>query len=230
MSKFILRTFLPDGFYDFVGCEITRPATRLFFHRHPNGINGLHPRCRQCRFPAKPPKPLPKIRYCSACKKPFPATTEYFHARSDRKSGIKSECKSCGDLRQRNHYASTIEEAHQEQKRYRDTDPERTKNRLREYRVEHPEKYLTYNRNRRARKMAAPGTHTAQDIQAQFKRQKGKCYWCGDKLDKYEVDHVVPLTRGGSNDPSKLVIACKPCNNSRHNKLPHEWPQGGRLL
>src|SRR5260221_523734 len=138
-------------------CKNPLPATLEYFHKHPRGISGLHPVCKKCRSTAKSPKPLPKIRYCSACKKPFPATTEYFHARGDRKSGIKSECKACGDLRQRNHYASTIEEAHQEQKRYRDTDPERTKNRLREYRVEHPEKYLTYNRNRRARKMAAPG-------------------------------------------------------------------------
>lgn len=82
----------------------------------------------------------------------------------------------------------------------------------------------------RARKRAAKGRHTAQDIQRQLNAQRRKCYWCGKRLDKYEVDHIVPLSRGGSNEPSNLVIACPPCNNSKHNKLPHEWPQGGRLL
>ena len=161
---------------------------------------------------------IPRKR-CTKCGDEYPATTDYFHARSDRKSGIKSECKSCGDLRQRNHYASNIEEAHQEQKRYRDANPERNKKRLREYRAEHPEKFLIYNQNRAARKKAAPGTHTAQDIQAQFQRQKGKCYYCHKHLTKYHVDHVIPLSRGGSNDPSNLVIACPLCNQKKHKNL-----------
>jgi 5-methylcytosine-specific restriction endonuclease McrA len=48
--------------------------------------------------------------------------------------------------------------------------------------------------------------------------------------DTYHVDHVVPLVRGGSDDPSNLVIACVPCNLSKGDKLPHEWKRSGRLL
>ncbi len=87
-------------------------------------------------------------------------------------------------------------------------------------------------RNRRAHKRAANGTHTAQQIQEQYTRQKGKCYYCQHKVKwgKHHVDHVVPLSRGGSNDMSNLVIACAPCNMSKNRKLPSEWPEGGRLL
>lgn len=86
--------------------------------------------------------------------------------------------------------------------------------------------------NRVARKKSALGTHTIQEIQDQHKRQKGKCYYCHQdvKWGKHHVDHVVPLSRGGSNDISNLVIACASCNLSKSDKLPHEWEKGGRLL
>lgn len=84
---------------------------------------------------------------------------------------------------------------------------------------------------RRARIRSAKGNFTIKDVEAQFARQKGKCYYCGSKVgDTYHVDHIVPLSRGGSNGPENIVIACPPCNLSKGNKLPHEWSQGGRLL
>lgn len=98
----------------------------------------------------------------------------------------------------------------------------------------HKEEAYEYNRTRRARKINAQGKHTAQDVQAQYTRQKGECYYaaCGhSKLGKvYHVDHIIPLSRGGSNGPENLVIACPTCNLSKHNKLLHEWVEGGRLL
>lgn len=36
------------------------------------------------------------------------------------------------------------------------------------------------------------------------------CAYCGEPAT--EVDHVVPLRRGGVDEESNLVPACKPCN------------------
>ena len=70
------------------------------------------------------------------------------------------------------------------------------------------------------------GSHTKQDILNQYHKQDGKCYWCSKIVDKtFDVDHVIPVTRGGSNDPVNLVISCRTCNRSRNNKLPEEWKQ-----
>ena len=33
------------------------------------------------------------------------------------------------------------------------------------------------------------------------------------------VDHVTPSSRGGSNDPSNLVVSCGPCNWSKGDKM-----------
>jgi 5-methylcytosine-specific restriction endonuclease McrA len=96
-------------------------------------------------------------------------------------------------------------------------------------------KARTRTLNRIARKKSAPGSHTTQDTHDQLKRQKHKCYYCGTKFAKgkhaYHVDHIIPLAREGtSNGPWNLVITCPTCNTSKGSKLPHEWPQGGRLL
>ena len=84
------------------------------------------------------------------------------------------------------------------------------------------------NNASRALRSVTGGSHTAADIAAQHARQKGRCYWCDEKVGRrYHVDHIVPLARGGSNDPENLVISCRFCNLSRGAKLPHEW--GSRL-
>lgn len=109
--------------------------------------------------------------------------------------------------------------------------PEKKREYAREYRKANPEKTRFWKARRRSRLLNASGSHTASDIRKQYRRQKGKCYYCHCKVGKsYHVDHVIPISRGGSNSPENLVIACQSCNQSKKDKLPHEWARGGRLL
>lgn len=52
-----------------------------------------------------------------------------------------------------------------------------------------------------------------------------KCAYCGKLLSTYTVtiDHVVPLSRGGTNDPENLRWCCKKCNTAKGSKLYDEW-------
>lgn len=82
---------------------------------------------------------------------------------------------------------------------------------------------------RRARELSAPGTHTKEDVELQYRMQNGRCWWCEKPVEKnYHVDHRIPLARGGDDSPGNLVISCPQCNQSKGAKLPHEWC--GRLL
>jgi hypothetical protein len=56
-----------------------------------------------------------------------------------------------------------------------------------------------------------------------FARDKFTCQYCGAKDQKLECDHIVPVSRGGSNDILNLTTACKACNSSKGNKLVDEW-------
>jgi 5-methylcytosine-specific restriction endonuclease McrA len=41
-------------------------------------------------------------------------------------------------------------------------------------------------------------------------------------MEANTCDHVIPVARGGSDDPDNLVAACKRCNFSRQDRLPEE--------
>lgn len=43
--------------------------------------------------------------------------------------------------------------------------------------------------------------------------------------DKFEIDHIKPLSRGGKHDVSNLQLAHPKCNRSKNNKLPEEYQQ-----
>jgi 5-methylcytosine-specific restriction endonuclease McrA len=111
------------------------------------------------------------------------------------------------------------EEIREKERLYRQTHVDVIKREHTEHRVE----YAARESNRRARKAGNGGTYRAADTAAQHERQHGRCYWCGKRLLKYHVDHVIPVALGGSNDPANLVVACPACNQSKNAKHPMDW-------
>ncbi|WP_415785339.1 HNH endonuclease [Deinococcus saxicola] len=58
--------------------------------------------------------------------------------------------------------------------------------------------------------------------------QRGCCFYCQSQLDfntarAVQVDHFIPLTRGGQNGPDNIVVACASCNGSKNDRMPWEW-------
>src|SRR5947209_2494181 len=97
-----------------------------------------------------------------------------------------------------------------------------------------------HTQRRRARLRSIEGTLTVQQIQGKLKSQHYACYYCFRKFEKrkdrtyiYHLDHTVPISRTDftpRNDASYVVLACPHCNQHKSDKLPHEWPEGGRLF
>lgn len=52
-------------------------------------------------------------------------------------------------------------------------------------------------------------------------RIRGLCVYCGGVA--HTRDHVIPLSRGGTNAPDNLVPACRPCNGEKGSLLVDEW-------
>jgi len=60
-----------------------------------------------------------------------------------------------------------------------------------------------------------------------FLRDQFTCQYCDEQLphrNKCTVDHVVPVSRGGTNVWSNCVTACGPCNVAKGDKL-HPKPR-----
>jgi hypothetical protein len=49
------------------------------------------------------------------------------------------------------------------------------------------------------------------------------CIYCGAGNRLIEPDHVIPKSRGGTNDRFNIVPACVSCNREKHDRTPEEW-------
>jgi len=45
----------------------------------------------------------------------------------------------------------------------------------------------------------------------------GKCFYCKGKAT--QTDHIIPISRGGTDEPTNLVPACRPCNSKKYANL-----------
>lgn len=59
---------------------------------------------------------------------------------------------------------------------------------------------------------------------ALFSRDAQLCMYCGDRLpvSLLSRDHVIPLSRGGTDGWNNVVTACKRCNNHKAGRTPEE--------
>lgn len=50
-----------------------------------------------------------------------------------------------------------------------------------------------------------------------FEKYGGRCAYCGEVLDHndFTIDHIYPLTKGGSNKGKNLVACCFACNRAK---------------
>jgi 5-methylcytosine-specific restriction endonuclease McrA len=103
-------------------------------------------------------------------------------------------------------------------------DPERIKARNRRWWKGNTDKARTYCAARRTRLRNGEGEFTDADIRAMLKAQSGRCVYCRANIaDCYTVDHVIPLSRGGSNWPANLQLLCASCNSSKCNRTHDEY-------
>ena len=63
----------------------------------------------------------------------------------------------------------------------------------------------------------------ARARQHRFERAHGKCEACGVYLQpaQWQCDHIVPLSRGGSNDITNLQVLCIPCHRRKTRRERH---------
>lgn len=132
---------------------------------------------------------------CSRYSETKPANREYFG--STPSGGLRGYCRSCMNAASR-----TYEANNKERRRERDA--------------------------KRAR--AGRGIRGSFDLSTKrnlFRKQHGVCSCCFEYIGRPEdgeVDHVVPLERGGSDLSSSLMLAHAQCNREKHKKtLVEHW-------
>ena len=65
-----------------------------------------------------------------------------------------------------------------------------------------------------------------------IKERGTSCFYCGRNVrgQSANIEHIIPLARGGTNTEENLTVACEHCNKSKHSKMPNEFIRLGQLF
>ncbi len=232
-------------------CKQFFPATTEFFNKHSRG--GLQPRCKPCR---KEDRKIYNDAHVEENRQYQQEHQEAARIRSRRfserhqeeeyirKKRYSETHREQERMRGRRHYEENREQERIRKRRYVEKNREKEQARQRRYYKTHLEKERARGRvnaqKRHAHQKNLEGQLSVQQIQSKLKAQKYQCYYCFHKFEQgpdrmyiYHLDHVIPISRpefAPRHDASYIVLACPHCNLSKHDRLPHEWPRGSRLL
>ncbi len=161
------------------------------------------------------------MKVCSTCKKDQP--DKAYSVCSKVKSGLNARCKTCEKNRHKKDYETNKSYNLEWAKNYRLSN---YKNRLE---IERKSRYknkvkIRPAKNARQRirnKVIQGGTYLILDKELR-KVYNSPCFQCGSMEDQ-SLDHIVPISRGGSHSVGNIMTLCLPCNKSKRAKLLVEW-------
>lgn len=154
--------------------------------------------------------------------------------------GLQARCKVCaaeGDRRSREHLSHDQRERMRRRKRaYYAKHPEASKRATQKWYTRHvttnkthyrtrknawqqqnADKFRAKEHRRRAAKQASSGQYTAVEWQALCRWFDQRCVACGTATS-LTVDHVLPLSKGGSNGIENIQPLCSSCNSRKKDR------------
>jgi 5-methylcytosine-specific restriction endonuclease McrA len=108
--------------------------------------------------------------------------------------------------------------------RYKDMTPEQRTEHNRKRRERHARQPDVRNKIERIRdhQKRAYGSLTKEVWAEVCRRYADTCIYCGS-TEKITIEHLQPISRGGTNEASNLAPACLSCNSSKRNKTYKEY-------
>ena len=192
-------------------CQCVKPLED--FHKNASSPDGRYSICRQCSNKTS------RIKRSSA---------EAKEQEKERSARYYQENKDRLLENRKKRYERDKEKALESNRKWHEANIEHHRELNRQWSKNNPEAARALVARRRARLLEADGFYTKDDIFRMIDEQGGLCPACNaDLANGYNVDHVIPVSRGGSNYPDNLQLLCPTCNRSKSNKLPHEWRPNG---
>lgn len=213
-------------------CGVTYPLTTEYFRQSKSKSGNFHFRrtCRKCEASSavdyyyanqaerqKYGRRYHEVNFERDAERKRQRTKEWREANPER----AKEGKHNAYIKNRDHYKAKADKWRKENyDRYMETSRARL--------AANPAIWKVAKSKRRALKRLVGGTYSRDDLHMLYNEQEGRCAYCGITLfwsikGDIHVDHVIPLSRGGSNSPDNLALACQRCNCSKKEKLISEW-------
>jgi len=150
-----------------------------------------------------------------------------FHVNPAKGDGLANFCASCTNEQARLRYQQNKDRVAAQRKLSREenkaTFRESNKLRARQWRKNNPEAAKLTSLRSRISKFGSRLTK-AQYEEISLRDLNGPCYWCGDVVcsDDFVLDHIVPRTLLGSNEPHNLSAVHSVCNLEKSGFIPSE--------
>lgn len=182
------------------------------------------------------------MKTCSKCK--VEKELVDFCKDKSKQDGHYNQCKLCRKQYDKQHYQKNKNSIKENTKKYKELNKNMISEKDRQYRIDNAEKINQWRQTEHGRLVRKSNEHkrktlikyntpvgknwTPQDIIEKLKLQKYNCVYCKTSIkDYHEVDHFIPLCKGGSNEPSNIQLLCKDCNSSggKGRKDAHQFAQ-----
>jgi len=187
-------------------CNTKQPVDR--FHKDPSRKDDLSFYCKSCK----------KAYHKDNKEKLVERAKKWNEGNPERAAGHRKKWLS-KNMEKVKEYAKNrvFPPGHQKEqsRRRREKNPELMREYRRRSEKKNPQAKAIRENRRRAIKIAAPGTGVSRrEWQEVLRQQGGKCLRCGTS-DDLSMDHVVPLVKGGADDPDNIQVLCRPCNSKK---------------
>jgi 5-methylcytosine-specific restriction endonuclease McrA len=143
---------------------------------------------------------MEKTKCCKDCGKVFPETRDYFgqypttRANGEVKISYRNSCRECMA-------ANTAAHA-----------------------VRNPEMGQKRSKDRAERAKKSGGSYTEAELAGIRAALSNRCRFCDTPLEEScQVEHLTPVSRGGSSFVRNLTLSCAKCNKAKHNKTLEEF-------
>ena len=171
------------------------------------------------------------MKHCTKCGKTKPLGD--FHKDRRRPDGVRSSCKDCNKDAERLYKQAHRIQSREHEKRYIERHKneirerarakyseiaEKVRERVRRWYADHPEKNSAKKENRRARMYGSGKTVTTKEWKSVLDKYGCRCLYPGCERTDLTMDHVIPLSLGGTHAIDNIQPLCSFHNSSKGTK------------
>lgn len=185
--------------------------------------------CRQCAAKAS-------AGWRDANREKLKISKAAYHAENRERYNAKSRAWHLANpeystAKNKEYRAANAEELRLYAIEWRKKNLEKSRSDVAAYQAAHPEMRKASRQNRRAKLRQVAGVISKSVVLLLLSLQRGKCAVCKSEVsDGYHIDHIYPLSKGGTNVIGNLQILCAPCNLSKSAKHPVDFMQSRGFL
>ncbi len=197
-------------------CGKLKPLDEFF--RRAASKDGLNARCKECTkiyTQSEENKQKKKEYNKDYFKKYYPENRE--RLLEYQKDYAQENAEKIADYK-KSYAEENAEKIAQYQAQYQEQNREHIRELKKEYKKNNKEYFQTIEAKRRSQKQNAEGSFSLNDWLEICERYGFTCLYPGCTSNDITIDHIVPISKGGTNWPSNLQPLCKPHNSSKHNR------------